>query len=58
MSKPRRTKQPEFLRFRPYHAFTAHAERPARIISAGKLLALAVVGVVALISFTLWISHH
>lgn len=58
MPKPRRTKQPDFLQFRPYHAFTAPAERPVKSAAMAKwgLLLLAAAVLLGILAF--WLSHR
>ncbi|HSI13558.1 MAG TPA: hypothetical protein VK961_16050 [Chthoniobacter sp.] len=57
MPKPRRTKQPDFLQFRPYHAFTAHAERPAKAGGMAKWWLLLLAAAVMLVMAAVWLSQ-
>ena len=58
MSKPRRTKQSDYLQFRPYHAFTSHAARPAKASGVAKWGLLALAGAALLGFVAVWLSHR
>lgn len=58
MPKPRRTKQTDYLQFRPYHAFTAHAERPVKAAGMAKWWLLLLAMVVLLVILAFWLSRR
>lgn len=58
MPKPRKTKQSDYLQFRPYHAFTASSARPAKAGNMAKWWLLAIAAVVLLGMAVAWLSHR
>jgi hypothetical protein len=58
MPKPRRTKQSDYLQFRPYHAFTAHAARPVKTAGPAKWWFLLLTTAALLVVMAFWLSHR
>ncbi len=58
MPKPRRTKQTDYLQFRPYHAFTAHEARPVKAAGMAKWWLLLLTAAALLVIVALWLSQR